>query len=363
MSGHVDIRVSSGRLKLRHGFPIDGTVEEEWIGRGTCDVDHIVVVGNSGSITLDAIQWMMDLGIIVSMLDYQGNLVTDMLPTEHISPIVKQRQALASPELQRKLTLGLLQEKLGGQLETLKSLKLKGLDGSPLTVGAKRSIERSIHYLRGFQGDLSKCETPDQMMTVEAQAAMSYWGAFESIPLKWKVTAARPIPQHWLSIGSRVSPKTCRNGRFAIRPFHACLNYLYGCLESRVKRYCIAHRLDMDFPVLHGNSRMNRSSLIYDLMEPIRPSVDRLLYQFLAKTNLRVSDFFETREGICKVMPELASKIIPLVRSLDSDINRVVKEFASNFKNRRMEAPPDDYRKFVTDGNDSLDTVGAVVQN
>ena len=160
-----------------------------------------------------------------------------------------------------------------------------------------------------------------------------------------------------------MSPKTSRNGRFAIRPFHASLNYLYGCLESRVKRYCTAYRLDMDSPVLHGNSRMNRSSLIYDLMEPVRPSVDRLLYQFMAKTDLRVSDFFETRQGICKVMPELASRIIPLVRSLDSDINRVVKEFASNFKNRRMEAPPDDYRKFVTDGNDSLDTVGAVVQN
>jgi hypothetical protein len=88
-----------------------------------------------------------------------------------------------------------------------------------------------------------------------------------------------------------------------------------------------------------------------------------MLYQFMAKTNLRVSDFFETRQGICKVMPELASKIIPLVRSLDSDINRVVKEFASNFKNRRMEAPPDDYRNFEANGNYSLHTVGAVVQN
>jgi CRISPR/Cas system-associated endonuclease Cas1 len=108
---------------------------------------------------------------------------------------------------------------------------------------------------------------------------------------------------------------------------------------------------------------MNRSSLIYDLMEPIRPSVDRRLYKFMAKTTLRVSDFFETRQGVCKVMPELASKIIPLVRSLDSDINRIVKEFAGNSKNRRIEASPDDYRKFEADGNDSLDTVEAVVQN
>jgi CRISPR/Cas system-associated endonuclease Cas1 len=51
---------------------------------------------------------------------------------------------------------------------------------------------------------------------------------------------------------------------------------------------------------------MNRSSLIYDLMEPVRPSVDRLLYQFMAKTDLRVSDFFETRQGISKVKCEAA---------------------------------------------------------
>ena len=62
-------------------------------------------------------------------------------------------------------------------------------------------------------------------------------------------------------------------------------------------------------------------------------------------------------------MPELASKIIPLVRSLDPDINRVVKEFASYFKPRRGEAPPGSYGKFEEDGNDSLDTVAAVVEN
>lgn len=341
MSGNVDIRVSGGRLKLQHGFASDRALTEEWIGRGICDVDHIVILGESGSITLDAIQWMMDLGIIVSILDYQGNLITDMLPQEHISPIVKQRQALTSPELECKLAFELLQKKFNGQLKTVKSLKPVGLDGTPLTVGEKRAIEKGIFNLKGFLGDLSKCESPDQMMMVEARAAMSYWGAFEGIPLKWKVSAAKPIPEHWLSIGSRVSPKTSRNGRFAIRPFHASLNYLYSCLESRVKRYCMIHRLDTDFPVLHRNCRMNRSSLIYDLMEPVRPSVDLLLYQFMAKTTLKASDFFETRQGVCKVSPELASKIIPLVRSLDSDINRVVKEFTSHFKPKRVETYPD----------------------
>ena len=145
-----------------------------------------------------------------------------------------------------------------------------------------------------------------------------------------------------------MSPKS-GYGRNSVTPFHSCLNYLYACLESRVKRYCIAYRLDVDFPVLHSNSRTNRSGLIYDLMEPVRPLVDRLLYQFMARTALRVSDFFETRQGVCKVMPELASQIIPLIRKLDPDINRIVKEFASNFKTRLVQAHPDDGRGVGTE--------------
>lgn len=76
-----------------------------------------------------------------------------------------------------------------------------------------------------------------------------------------------------------------------------------------------------------------------------------------------LSDFFETRQGACKVTPELASKMIPVVRSLDSDINRVVKGFTSNFKPKRVEAFPDDDWKSRAEGNDSLDSIGAVVQN
>jgi len=47
-------------------------------------------------------------------------------------------------------------------------------------------------------------------------------------------------------------------------------------------------------------------------------------------------------------MPELTSQIIPLVKSLDSDINRIVKEFASYFKTRLVQAHPDDDRKPLT---------------
>jgi hypothetical protein len=67
-----------------------------------------------------------------------------------------------------------------------------------------------------------------------------------------------------------------------------------------------------------------------------------MLYQFMEKTTLIPKDFFETREGVCKVMPELTSKIIPLIGNLEHGINRIVKEFGSYFKTRNVRAYPDD---------------------
>jgi hydroxypyruvate reductase len=54
-------------------------------------------------------------------------------------------------------------------------------------------------------------------------------------------------------------------------------------LESRLKLACISQRLGYDFPVIHS-VQPNRHGLVYTLMEPVRPSVDRLHYQLMAKT-------------------------------------------------------------------------------
>jgi hypothetical protein len=43
-------------------------------------------------------------------------------------------------------------------------------------------------------------------------------------------------------------------------------------------------------------------------MEPVRPQVDRYLYGLLTSTTLALSDFHETRQGVCRVTPRLAAE-------------------------------------------------------
>ena len=44
-------------------------------------------------------------------------------------------------------------------------------------------------------------------------------------------------------------------------------------------------------------------------MEPVRPLVDRYAFEFLARRSFALDDFYETRQGVCRVTP-------PLVREL-----------------------------------------------
>jgi len=205
----------------------------------------------------------------------------------------------------------------------------------------EKRIKRAVSLSEEREKAPLNCLSIEAQRMLEAQAAAAYWQAFEGIPLSW--VKAKKVPVNWLAIGSRTSPKS-GGPRKAVDPFNACLNYLYAVLESRVKRACLMAGIDPDFGIIHADHQQ-RASLVFDLMEPVRPEVDRLLFDWFTKRTLHPKDFFETREGVCKVSPNVAAEIIPLVSKLDSPVSRTVKEFASFFKNKWVEVSPEEFAR------------------
>jgi hypothetical protein len=51
--------------------------------------------------------------------------------------------------------------------------------------------------------------------------------------------------------------------------------------------------------------RPYRDSLACDLMEPVRPVVDAWVLDLLESRVFRRNDFFENREGVCRIMPPI----------------------------------------------------------
>jgi hypothetical protein len=99
-----------------------------------------------------------------------------------------------------------------------------------------------------------------------------------------------------------------RTARNAANPVNAIVNYLYGLAEVECHLALIAVGLDPGLGIVHTDKK-DRDSLALDLLEPIRPLADRHVLELLAARHFRASDFHETRDGVCRLMPSLTAEL------------------------------------------------------
>ena len=65
------------------------------------DIDTIVINGRSGNISVDAIRWLVKHGVQVTVLNWDGKILTTMLPPESVQVKTKfaQYRAFENPKL------------------------------------------------------------------------------------------------------------------------------------------------------------------------------------------------------------------------------------------------------------------------
>ena len=148
---------------------------------------------------------------------------------------------------------------------------------------------------------------------MEAQAAYAYVVAWQMLPLRWKGTGRKPIPPEWRHVVARPSMVSGRN-RHATHPVKAILNYAYAVLGSQVRIATVAQGLDPHIGYLH-TCRLRRVALAYDLMEPLRPRGDRLMLDFIRSHTLVSADFVSGADGVCRLHPQLAKRVVELTIS------------------------------------------------
>lgn len=116
-----------------------------------------------------------------------------------------------------------------------------------------------------------------------------------------------------------------RNGnRYAADPVNAILNYAYGVLEGQCRTALTSLGFDIACGVLHSD-RDDRDSLVYDLMEPLRPAVDGSALNLLRKTSFTYGDFVRGNEGACRLHPQLARYVVAHCQLADANVIEQVK--------------------------------------
>jgi CRISPR-associated protein Cas1 len=71
LDGHgIDVRVNSAKLHIKNGRSI--STEEYVFSPKRMDIDHIIIYGRNGNLTLDAVKWLIKHNVQVSILNWDG---------------------------------------------------------------------------------------------------------------------------------------------------------------------------------------------------------------------------------------------------------------------------------------------------
>jgi CRISPR-associated endonuclease Cas1 len=293
VSGYgASIRVQRGHLVISD----KGTAGtgETWLERVGHNVRRVVVITPDWYITGAALEWMTHQDVSLVVLERDGKVFCATGRRGSSDARLKRAQAaLPGPEA-LSIAKRIVDAKLEGQEGNLRELLQKD-ERAALISGQRLSLYRRTDSL-------------PQVRTVESTGAKYYWQSFREVPVSFQKLDSDKVPAHWKTWGSRYSPLGGFSPRLAITPAHAIVNYLYAVLESESIIACQKMGLDPALGILHMDWQ-ERPSLALDVMEPVRPSVDRWVFEFLASAPLEKRLLWERPDGNCRLMAEFCATL------------------------------------------------------
>jgi CRISPR-associated endonuclease Cas1 len=296
----VRIIVDRGALEVHDGMGQHRRTRR--FDKATHGLRRLVVIGSTGLVTLDALNWCRRLGIGVLVLAPDGTALLASTPRMTDDARLRRIQAQA-PDLPVGLDLarGLIADKLVGQAKVLTGYFAAHDEASTVAdlVDALASAE-SVEEIRG----------------VEAAAASVHWqtwaGRPECVP-RFATRDRSHVPGHWTRFEGRRSVLASANqNRKAERPLNAVLNYLYALAEAEAMFACQAVGLDPGLGLIHNDTK-GRQSLALDLIEPVRPQVDAFVLDLLGRRTFRKVEFTETTDGHCRIKAPLTHELAETV--------------------------------------------------
>jgi CRISPR-associated protein Cas1 len=151
-------------------------------------------------------------------------------------------------------------------------------------------------------------ETVSELRTLEANSAAAYFRSWVGMPIKWRGTNRRPIPDNWHAIGARSSPYHLAGNRNAAHPVKAILNYAYAALESEIRIKAVSDGYDPTMGIMHEGGD-GSSKFIFDLMAE-RPKIDRAVLDFVKGHVFDPADFVIRSDGVCRLNLEMARVVM-----------------------------------------------------
>jgi len=288
----VRVRMQSGHLDIEDGVGLDRRkLRLARVGHG---LKRLVCLSEDGFVTLSALKWLSEVGASFVMLTGTGKVSLVTSPTPSTDAHMRRAQAMAISN--------------GVGLEICRTLIDAKLQGQEKVVRDHLLDSASAEVIASYRTKLTTADNFDSVRQCEAMAALAYFTAWKDVPVQWPKADLSRIPGHWRTVGIRQSPLT-GSPRLAVTPVHAILNYCFAILEAETRIAVSAVGLDPCLALgLHTDSS-KRDSLVFDVLEPVRPQIESWVLNWIKHETLSRRDFFETSTGNCRLRSHLCAKL------------------------------------------------------
>jgi CRISPR-associated endonuclease Cas1 len=265
----IALQVRKGAFCVRYH---DGV--ERIFPRGRHHLRSVILGGHGASITTEAMRFAIDEGIAILVMHRAGeafSLLTDA-PTMNTSTAAldfRRAQFAATPRQRLDIARAILRMKI-------------------------ENSELAEHETRDALSGITHAQNHDDLLMIEARAASIYWKRW--IGFRPRLTDRCPVA--WTTFRGRLERRGSQAiQRWAKTPCNAALNYSYSIALGNCTRAAVGLGLDPAFGFLHHGDAPGRLSLSYDIIELVRPAVDRAVFRLLQSRAFDRKEFVEIPGG------------------------------------------------------------------
>jgi CRISP-associated protein Cas1 len=232
-------------------------------------------------------RWVCDHKVAIIVLDWMRDFLTIVAPPAKTSATLIRAQVLADP---LRVARSIVATKISTHVNV-------GALGQEV---AAKFLER-----------VTAAGSVREVMVQEAQAARMVW---PSLPIiKWRSGSPR-LPASWKLPCSARKPLRQAQGkagspRRAVHPVNALLNVAFSVTAGRLAAHIAARGLTPSIGFLHSD-KPGRWSLAYDVIEPLRPLIERSVFGFIGRYQFGSNDFIRANDGSIRLADNLLRVVI-----------------------------------------------------
>ena len=269
--------------------------------------DGIVIDGHTGNITFESMRWLMKHNINLTLLNWNGQLLANVLPEQPKSGKlrIKQYQKYLDDADRFEIALKIVQCKVEHSLNLLEELSrfYESVD----FVKIRKLAEKEDLFLLGIMKNSEK-----QDISKSIKQLMTYEGRIAGIYLENLTAIFHELYPEFHFTGRK--NKTNSRNYNASDEVNALLNYGYAILESEIRKSINGIGLDYSIGFLHEINQ-SRTPLVYDIQELFRWVIDVSVIQLLEEKKIKKSDFIITENYHTRLGEDIAKLLIEKINS------------------------------------------------